>query len=50
MYLEPHDLQLKRIEQTIKTPSDDVVEQLKKERLHLKDQLYVMLKKILIIN
>jgi uncharacterized protein YdcH (DUF465 family) len=39
------DHQLKRIEQDIETPSDDVVEQLKKERLHLKDQIYVMLKK-----
>ena len=39
------DHQLKRIEQNIETPSDDVVEQLKKERLHLKDQIYVMLKK-----
>ncbi|HIO91221.1 MAG TPA: DUF465 domain-containing protein [Leucothrix mucor] len=35
---------LKRVEQEIETPSDEVVEEMKKERLHLKDQLYVMLK------
>lgn len=36
--------QLHRIEQEIETPADDVVEGLKKQRLHLKDQLYVMLR------
>ena len=35
--------QLVRVEQDIETPSDDVVEEMKKQRLHLKDQLYVML-------
>ena len=36
--------ELKRIEQGIETPSDEVVEELKKERLLLKDQIFVMLK------
>ena len=35
---------IKRVEQEIETPSDEVVEEMKKERLHLKDQLYVMLR------
>ncbi len=38
--------QLVRVEQAIETPSDDTVEEMKKLRLHLKDQLYVMLKKV----
>lgn len=33
-----------RIQQEIETPSDDVVEALKVKRLHLKDELYSMLK------
>lgn len=37
--------QLTRIEQNIETPSDEIVEEMKKQRLHLKDQLYVMLRK-----
>jgi hypothetical protein len=36
--------QLLRVEQNIETPSDDVIEEMKKQRLHLKDQLYVMLR------
>ena len=36
--------QLIRVEQEIETPSDDVVEEMKKQRLHLKDQLYVILR------
>lgn len=36
--------QIKRVEQNIETPSDEVVEEMKKQRLHLKDQLYVMLR------
>lgn len=36
--------EIKRVEQGIETPSDEVVEELKKNRLLLKDQLYVMLK------
>jgi len=35
-----------RIRQNIETPSDEVVEGLKVKRLHLKDQLYAMLKKV----
>lgn len=33
-----------RIQQNIETPSDEVVESLKMKRLHLKDELYSMLK------
>jgi len=36
--------QITRVEQEIETPSDDVVEEMKKQRLHLKDQLFEMLK------
>jgi uncharacterized protein YdcH (DUF465 family) len=36
--------QILRVEQNIETPSDDVIEEMKKQRLHLKDQLYVMLR------
>ena len=36
--------QLVRVEQEIETPADDVVEEMKKKRLHLKDQLFVMLR------
>ncbi len=36
--------QLSRVEQDIETPSDEVVEEMKKQRLHLKDQLFVMLR------
>lgn len=35
---------LHQIEQEIETPSDDVIEEMKKQRLHLKDQLFVMLR------
>lgn len=40
-----HDLdhQVKRIEEGIETPSDDFTEELKKERLHLKDELFHMI-------
>ncbi|MBD3620311.1 MAG: YdcH family protein [Chromatiales bacterium] len=34
------DRELRRVQQEIETPSDEVVEDLKKQRLHLKDQLY----------
>lgn len=42
---EYHDLvrQVHRIEQEIETPGDDVVEQIKKKRLELKDALYAQL-------
>ena len=36
--------QITRVEQEIETPSDDVIEEMKKQRLHLKDQLFAMLK------
>ena len=39
------DHQVKRIEEGIETPSDDFVEELKKERLHLKDELFNIIKK-----
>jgi len=37
--------QLHRVEQEIETPSDDVVEEMKKQRLYLKDQLFILLRK-----
>lgn len=39
------DKELHRIASEIETPSDDVVEQLKKKRMALKDELFSMLKK-----
>ena len=36
--------ELVRIQQMIETPADDVIESLKVKRLHLKDQLYALLK------
>jgi uncharacterized protein YdcH (DUF465 family) len=39
------DKELHRIASEIETPSDDVIEQLKKKRIALKDELYSMLKK-----
>ncbi len=46
LFKEYDDLahQMTRIQQEIETPSDEVVEELKVKRLHLKDQLYQMLK------
>ncbi len=38
------DNEIYRIEEQIETPSDDYTEELKQKRLHLKDQLYAMLK------
>lgn len=35
--------ELHRIEEEIETPSDSYTEELKKKRLHLKDELYAML-------
>lgn len=35
--------ELRRIQQNIETPSDDVVEELKKRRLHLKDEMFRMI-------
>ncbi|HDP89901.1 MAG TPA: DUF465 domain-containing protein [Thioalkalivibrio sp.] len=37
------DRELRRVQQEIETPSDEFVEDLKKKRLHLKDQLYAMI-------
>lgn len=47
LFTEYHEVdhELHRIEQEIETPSDTYTEELKKKRLHLKDQLYVMLTK-----
>ena len=43
---EYHELdhQIIRMEEGIETPSDDVLEELKKQRLFLKDQLFAMIK------
>jgi uncharacterized protein YdcH (DUF465 family) len=38
------DHEVRRIEQDIETPSDEYTEGLKKKRLHLKDELFEMLK------
>lgn len=38
------DHEVRRIEQELETPSDEYTEELKKKRLHLKDELYSMLK------
>ena len=38
------DHEVHRIEEGVETPSDDYLEQKKKERLNLKDQLFAMLK------
>ncbi len=45
MFDEYHELdhQIIRMEEGIETPSDDVIEELKKQRLFLKDQLYSMI-------
>jgi uncharacterized protein YdcH (DUF465 family) len=37
------DHELRRVQQEIETPSDDVVEELKKRRLHLKDEMFRMI-------
>ena len=37
------DDQVLRMEEGIETPSDDVLEELKKKRLYLKDQLFSMI-------
>lgn len=38
--------EVERIEEGLETPSDFYTEDLKKQRLHLKDQLYGMLRKV----
>lgn len=37
------DHEVRRIEQEVETPSDEYTEELKKKRLHLKDELYSIL-------
>ncbi|MBE0510351.1 MAG: YdcH family protein [Chromatiales bacterium] len=46
LFDEYHDVdhEIRRIEQGVETPSDAYLEDLKKKRLHLKDELYAMLK------
>lgn len=46
LFDEYHELdhEVRRIEQGVETPSDAYLEDQKKKRLHLKDQLYAMLK------
>ena len=48
LFTKYHDLdhQVRRIEDGVETPSDDYVEGLKKERLFLKDELFVMIKNV----
>lgn len=41
---EEIDKAIVRAEQGIETVSDDYLEEIKKQRLHLKDQIYTMLK------
>ena len=45
LFDEYHELdhQILRMEEGIETPSDEVLEELKKKRLYLKDQLYSMI-------
>jgi uncharacterized protein YdcH (DUF465 family) len=38
--------EVERIEDGLETPSDFYTEDLKKQRLHLKDQLYAMLRRV----
>jgi uncharacterized protein YdcH (DUF465 family) len=47
LFNEYHDVnqEIRRIEQGIENTSDDYIEMKKKERLQLKDNLFVMLKK-----
>lgn len=47
LFKEYHELdhEVLRIEQGVENTSDDYIEQQKKKRLHLKDELFAMLKK-----
>lgn len=47
LFREYHELdhEVKRIEQGVENTSDDYLELKKKERLHLKDELFKMIKK-----
>ena len=46
IFAEYHDVdhEIHRIEEGIETPADDYVEELKKKRLNMKDELFAMLK------
>jgi uncharacterized protein YdcH (DUF465 family) len=46
IFSEYHDVdhEIHRIEEGIETPSDDYVEELKKKRLQMKDELFAMIK------
>ena len=46
IFSEYHEIdhEIHRIEEGIETPSDDYVEELKKKRLHMKDELFAMIK------
>ena len=41
-----HDIdhEIHRIEEGIETPADEYIEELKKKRLHMKDELFAMIK------
>ena len=41
-----HDIdhEIHRIEEGIETPTDEYIEELKKKRLHMKDELFAMIK------
>ena len=45
LFIKYHDLdqQVRRIEEGVETTSDDFIEELKKERLFLKDELFEMI-------
>jgi uncharacterized protein YdcH (DUF465 family) len=48
LFTEYHDVnqEVQRIEQGVENTSDEYIEMKKKERLQLKDKLFVMLKKV----
>lgn len=48
LYQEYHQVndEVERIEQQLETPSDFYTEALKKQRLHLKDEIYTILRRI----
>ena len=47
LFDEYHELdnEVLNMEEGVETPSDDVLEELKKKRLYLKDQLFAMIKR-----
>lgn len=46
IFAEYHEVdhEIHRIEEGIETPSDDYIEELKKKRLHMKDELFAIIK------